>query len=577
MSAANVRVISVGLVLLLMACSPAVPAEPRTGGGPEGGARPAISAVQRTLVLIGGRAPESLSAKPIRQGSGAGNPRATYRAFNASLAINDERDIPLPYLAEALPQLNTDAWRVSPDGRMETTYRLRPDLTWHDGLPLTADDFVFAHRVYATPELGLASLPPLNYMEEVVAADPRTVVIRWHQPYAQANGLVMADFLPLPRHVLEVQFNQLPPESFAALPFWISDYIGLGPYKVTRSELGTSADGTAFNGHALGRAKIDQIRFLYMPDANTALANLLSGGAHVATDNSIDLQQASVLDREWGRDGGTVIRNPIGVRHGNIQLRQEFSTPRTLLDVRVRRGLAHATDRQALADALTEGGAIADTLVLPQVEYFSALDRAISKYPYDPRRTEQLFNDVAYTKGSDGFFASPTDGRFAMEVTVAAGARNEPEVQILADSYRRVGIDSSIRIVPRPQVTEPYIFANFPGVLIGSHNAATIPPLPRFRISEIATAETRGRGSNYSGWQSAEAERLINAYETALDRGERNQRVVELLKLVSEEVPIYSLYYNLEFFAHAGGLRGPAISVSADGSAWNMHEWVWER
>ncbi len=533
--------------------------------------------MQRTLVIIGGRAPETMSAKPIRQGSGAGNPRATYRAFNAGLAINDERDLPRPYLAEALPQLNSDAWRVSPDGRMETTYRLRPDLTWHDGEPLTAEDFVFAYRVYATPELGLASLPPLNYMEDVVASDARSVIIRWHQPFAQANALLMGDFLPLPRHLLESQFGQLPPESFASLPFWISDYVGLGPYRLTRSELGASADGAAFAGHALGKPKIDQVRFLYMPDANTALANLLSGGAHVATDNSIDLQQASVLDREWGRGGGTVIRNPIGVRHGNVQLRPDFATPRTLLDLRVRRALAHGTDRQALADALTEGGSIADTLVLPQVEYFPELDRAITKYPYDPRRMEQLLNEVGYARGPDGIFTSPTDGRFAMEVAVAAGARNEPEVQIITDGYRRVGIDASIRIIPRPQVTEPYIFANFPGVLIGSHNAATVPPLARFRVSEIATPETRGRGSNYSGWQNAEAERLINAYETALDRGERNQRAVELLKLVSEEVPIYPLYYNLEFFAHSAGLRGPVLSVSADGPAWNLHEWLWER
>ena len=40
--------------------------------------------------------------------------------------------------AESLPQLNTDTWRVGSDGRMETTYRLRPNLTWHDGAPLTA-------------------------------------------------------------------------------------------------------------------------------------------------------------------------------------------------------------------------------------------------------------------------------------------------------------------------------------------------------------------------------------------------------------------------------------------------------
>src|SRR5207253_1335643 len=115
------------------------------------------------------------------------------------------------------------------------------------------------------------------------------------------------------------------------------------------------AEGAAFEGHALGRPRIDQIRFVYITDANTVLANLLSDAAHVATDSAIDLQQAVVLDREWGARGGTVLRSPAGVRQVNFQFRPEFSTPRTQLDLRVRKALAHATDRQALADALTEG------------------------------------------------------------------------------------------------------------------------------------------------------------------------------------------------------------------------------
>jgi peptide/nickel transport system substrate-binding protein len=571
MSAA-LRLLSLILFTLAVACGPASPAAPQS-------AAPAASAVQRTLVVIGGRAPDTLAAKQLRDSGGAGNPRATYRAFNAGLAINDERDVPQPYLAEALPQLNTDDWRVSADGRMETTFHLRPDLTWHDGRPLTGDDFVFAHRVYSSPEYGTASLPPITYMEEVRAPDTRTVVIRWRQPFAQANAMVMMEFMPLPRHVLESSFTPGQPDSFAAMSFWLTDYVGLGPYKLNRYEVGSFAEGTAFAGHALGRPKIEQLRMVYMPDANTALANLLSDSAHFATDNSIDLQQAIVLDREWGpRNAGTVLRSPVGVRHGNVQVRPEIATPRSLVDVRVRRALAHATDRQALADGLTEGmGSIADTLVLPQVEYFADLERAVTKYPYDPRRADQLLNEVGYVKGGDGIYVSPTDGRFAMEVSVAAGARNETEVVVISDGLKRQGIDASMRVVPRAQVTEPFIFANFPGVLIGSHNSATIPPVQRLRLSEIASPENRGRGANYSGWVNPEAERLINLYETTLNRSERNQHIVQLLKLVSEEVPIFTLYYNLEFVAHAANLRGPQVSVSTDGSAWNLHDWYWER
>src|SRR5206468_1881467 len=82
----------------------------------------------------------------------------TKRAFNASLALVDGTGAAKPYLADALPQLNTDTWKVTPDGKMETMYRLKANLTWHDGTPLTADDFVFANQMYVTPGLGAYKL-----------------------------------------------------------------------------------------------------------------------------------------------------------------------------------------------------------------------------------------------------------------------------------------------------------------------------------------------------------------------------------------------------------------------------------
>jgi len=359
-----------------------------------------------------------------------------------------------------------------------------------------------------------------------------------------------------------------------ALPFWLADYVGAGPFRVTRFEMGAFIEGAAFDGHALGRSKIDSIRFTYYTDANTVLANLLADNGHVATDSSFDLQQAIVLDREWSAKG-KVLRNPVGVRHANINVRPDIVTPRALLDVRARRALAYSWDRQALADSLTEGqGTIADALVLSQVDYFPEVDRLITKYPYDPVRAEQLLGELGFTKGPDSFYASATE-RFNPEIAVAQGGRNDTEVQIVVDGLRRVGVDSSVRIIPRPQVTEPYIFANFSAVLIGSANRAFVPAIERFRTSEIARPDTRGRGSNYAGYLSADMERLINGYETALQRSERNQYVAQMMKLLTEDLPIIPLYYNLEFLAHVSNLAGPQVSVSTDAATWNINEWHW--
>src|SRR5207237_328633 len=337
-------------------------------------------------------------------------------------------------------------------------------------------------RVYSSPDLGLPDTPPFNYIEGVEAPDLATVIVRWRQPYAEAAALDADEFPPLPRHLLEATFEQRQPDAFTVLPFWTTEYVGAGPYKVTQFDLGSQLEGVAFDGHALGRPRIDRVRFLYMNDANAALANVLAGSANVVVDNSIDQEQAAVLDREWAGQGGTVLRNPVGIRHVNYQMRPEFASPRAVLDVRVRKALSHATDRQALVDGITDGlGSITDALVLPQVEYYADLDRVITKYPYDPRRAEQLLSEAGYAKGSDGFYASPSEGRFSMEVFVSQAPRNDREVEIVADGLRRVGFDARIRILPRAQQTEPWVFANFATVMIGSWNEAVDPPLRGIR------------------------------------------------------------------------------------------------
>src|SRR5204863_2626903 len=126
---------------------------PATVPSPTGsGGTQRSSASQKTLVIAQRGEPPTLAARPlVTQGSGLLIPD---RFFNATLDVWDMNQVPHPQLAEALPELNTDTWRLFPDGRMETTYTLRPNLTWHDGAPLTPEDFVFALRVYKTPELG---------------------------------------------------------------------------------------------------------------------------------------------------------------------------------------------------------------------------------------------------------------------------------------------------------------------------------------------------------------------------------------------------------------------------------------
>src|SRR5712692_8786515 len=116
----------IGLLLmglpLIFSCAPAAETK-------ESGRQQASPVVQRTLVIFTGVETPSYADKALQI---VPNPRAEGKELlNARLALRDERGLSRPFLAEALPELNTDSWKMLPDGTMETTFRLAPKLTWH--------------------------------------------------------------------------------------------------------------------------------------------------------------------------------------------------------------------------------------------------------------------------------------------------------------------------------------------------------------------------------------------------------------------------------------------------------------
>src|SRR5205809_664452 len=176
-----ISVLPAVMALAIAACGPGAP------GAPQNTAPAPPTTPQRTLVVAVRGEPPSLASKPLFSFSGGLLDPGT--VFNATLDYNDERAVTHPTLPEALPQLNTDTWRVLPDGRMETTYRLRPNLTWQDGHPLAADEFAFAYRIYSDPAMGSATTVPFSQLQDVTAPDARTLVLHWKQPYPDATVL----------------------------------------------------------------------------------------------------------------------------------------------------------------------------------------------------------------------------------------------------------------------------------------------------------------------------------------------------------------------------------------------------
>jgi peptide/nickel transport system substrate-binding protein len=568
--AARLGALFVVLGLAMAACGPAGPSSSSSGGSQT------TAAPSHTIVFLTHVEPGVLT--PHRALTGTGSvPSDAIRLFNASLFMHDERAIPQAYLVESRPQLNSDSWQVFPEGRMETTYRLRSGLTWHDGAPLTADDFVFGWRVALAPEYGVANLLPRAAADDVVAIDSRTILVRWNRPYPLADAMQGRDWSALPRHLLEAAFQQQAADQFITQPYWTKEFVGLGPFKLDRWEPGAFIEGSAFDGHALGRPKIDRLKVLFVGDPNTSVANLLSGEAQVAVDFTIGFEQALVLRREWpSRGGGSALLTADKLRYVQIEYKPDYTSPRDILDLRVRKALNHAIDRQGLVDALIAGEAPpADTMVPPSVEYYAAVDRAITKYAYDPRLTEQHFADAGFRRGGDGVYVNAVGQRFSPELRAVANGQEERENAIIADGWRRVGVDVRSRMLSEVEDSDRELRSTFPAFSQANTGLDEPTLLIKLYSGNVPSAVNRWTGSNRGGWSNPEYDRLYEMVTQSLDRSQRNQAMVEAMKLVNDELPVFPLYYNYIVTAHAAALSGPVEYAPGGSGMLNVAQWQW--
>jgi peptide/nickel transport system substrate-binding protein len=551
----------------LTAC--AGPARPTAGNAPGGADEPQRTLAQRTLVLITRQEAPSVSGTSLVPGAFTTNSQR--RPFNAWLTYSDENDTPLPYLAEALPQLNTESWKVFPDGRMETTYRLKPNVTWHDGTPLTAEDFVFAWQVYTNPDFPTAGTRPHIAMEAVTAPDPRSVVITWKQAYYDA-GMLNTNWTPLPRHLLEAALPQ-GRDFFLNRPYWTTQFVGLGPYRLDRWEPGAFIEGSSFAGHVWGTPKIDRIRINFIGDAEVVLTSLLSGDGHIPVDNSIRVQQALVLSARWAAtNGGTIVYQPTLWRWATVQHRPEYANPPDIRDLRVRRALMHAMNKQELNDTILDGkGIMADTFIPPGVSYAADLDRAITKYPFDVRRAEQIMQEAGYQKGPDGFFTGP-EGKLVFEYRVNTSAQNDAERSVMADGWRKAGFAFDEANFSPIETTQGELAATFRSLWATSGGGGDA--WTSVLLSTVIPGPANGwRGSNRSGWANAEYDRLVNSFNNSLVRSEREQTIVQVAKIVTEQLPVLPLFFNPAPWAWPTSLQGVRINAPNTEPTWNIHEW----
>src|SRR5437763_8741045 len=164
------------LGLIVVACAPGRPSTPPGSDTP--GAAPADQRQSKSLTISLQGEPAALDL--LLGGDVGGSPGAEMSlALNEHLSQYDNKGNIFPQLATELPSLDKGTWVLNPDGTMETTYHLRPNILWHDGQPMTSRDVVFGWTVARDPELPVATRDVASLVSTIDTPDDTTVVMHW--------------------------------------------------------------------------------------------------------------------------------------------------------------------------------------------------------------------------------------------------------------------------------------------------------------------------------------------------------------------------------------------------------------
>ncbi len=568
-----VRIAWVGLLIIAASC--ASPPPPPSSAGSSARA-PAAASPKRFTVAISGD-PNTLSNSVARAGSGGVAGLDALEMFVSSgLTVQDDRGERRPQLAEAVPTLENGGWRLLPDGRMETSWTIRPATRWHDGTPITADDLAFTLLVGEDPDIpalgnaGFASIEGVEIPES--QAEARTILVRWKRPFIFADGLFSFDFaLPLPRHLLERVYREDKP-NFTQAPYWTAEFVGSGPYRVRQWVQGSHMILAANDGYVLGRPKLDEIEVRFIPDPNTLIASILAGEVGLTMGRGLSLDQAIQLRDQW-RDGtlGIVLSSWIAAYPQMLN-----PNPPVVADVRFRRALLLALDRQQMVDALQAGQSlVAHSYLSPKEPEYRDIERSIVRYDYDPRRAGEIIEGLGYVRGSDGGFRDAAGQRLTVEIRTTGGDDLQEKTMLsMSDYWQRVGVTVEPVVVPRQRAQDREYRANFPGFEeVRQPNDLTTGALTRYLGSESALPENNYRGNNRMRYQSAELDALIDRFYRTVPRNERVEVLGEIIHHMTDQVIPIGLFYN----ASPTMISNRLVNVGPGGASvppsWNVQEW----
>jgi len=456
---------------------------------------------------------------PVRVlGSGEAVTSYVSLLINDGLVAVDARGNVQGRLAERYP--------VSPDGK---TYLVTLRAAkFQDGTAVTAADVKASYGLYlhpkypTTPPALLEIAGAKDYkagkapsVTGITVVNPRTVRFILDRPYPFFYEQIATEPI-LPQHALAaIDVARLQEAAFARQP------IGAGPYRLSDWREKESITFDAFGGYWGGAPVLGRVVLKLIPEDATVMAELRAGNI----DAGRIIPEA--YDAFLHDPRVTVLRVPGDTYYWfapNLKLP-------IFQDVRVRRAMAYAINRDEMLKALYRGlGTAAQSPVHPSLWQY---DKNVAGYTYNPAKAKQLLAEAGWTPGPDGVLRKGGQP-FRVTYGFLAGKDYQNQALLIQQYLRAVGIDIKLQAIERGDFFSRYLVQGGPIELAGVAWFNLLFPVQ----SELeSNFKSTGAFAQVFGYHNPDMDRLLDEAISTRDTARQRAIYAQVQQLVIQDVP----------------------------------------
>ena len=539
------------LVLLLSACGGTPTPTGTTGGQPVRGGTWIDDLYEEPTSLILNASVETYAVMvdqtiwaPLFYGDAQGN-------IHAGLAEN----IPTVANGEVSPDLKT--W----------TFKLRPNLVWSDGQPLTADDIDFAWRLYNNPKFPAASTVGFKLIQSAhVSADKLSITFHLSakfEPFVSIWTDAVAG--PMPKHV----YQNIPVDQLLKSSESLHPSVASGPWMINESVRGdhfTVVRNPKYYQAAQGYPYLDSIVFKIETNQDTVLSDFQAG--NVTSSWFLDVTKTPAYKALTNYH---IASNPVSENFEAMYF--DLNNP-ILKDVNIRKAMAMTVDQNTLIQNARDGQAV--PLCTDHAKAYNPGYQANASCPkYDPTAAGQILDQDGWTMGGDGYRHKGSQTLAFSYSTTANNAWRKADSLILQAAFKAIGIKINITYYPASTFFGTILPNGKPGQYdlseFEDNFGYDADDSALMACSAIPSAANSFGGGNFSFYCNKQLDQLFTAEQSTVDPNQRQQIFNQIHQVYLTDHPFVTLYAPVDMAVLKNNAHNylPLPGAAAEtGNAW---------